>query len=38
MTIISADDFPNRVHPTLYPSPEGREIASRINAIRNDMP
>ena len=38
MTIISAAHDANRAHPTLYPSPEGREIASSINAIRNKMP
>ena len=37
MTIISAAHDANRAHPTLYPSPEGREIARFMNAIWNKV-
>ena len=38
MTITSADLCTNRVHPTLYPSPEGREIARFISTIGRKVP
>ena len=38
MTITSAAHDANRVHPTLYPAPEGREIARFISTIGRKVP
>ena len=38
MTITSAAHSGSRVHPTLYPSPEGREIARFISTIGRKVP